>query len=133
MGDSISLKYYFFPYWSINFNAIPIKLPQGILQNFTSWKSYGEEKTIWWLRRCASMKTNEVILTLRKHGICPKEKKKTNDLEEKARVGGKTHVYKMSLQINGKVWLVKCMSLQLRLSICKNKGTTYSNPTSWTG
>lgn len=48
------------------------------------------------------MKTNEVILTLRKHGICPKEKKKTNDLEEKAQ-RGKTHVYKVSLQINGKV------------------------------
>lgn len=38
------------------------------------------------------MKTNEVILTLRKHGIRPKEKKKTNDLEEKARGGGK-HMY----------------------------------------
>ena len=48
------------------------------------------------------MKTNKVIFTLRKHGICPKEKKKTNDLEEKAR-GEKTHVYKVSLQNNGKV------------------------------
>lgn len=49
MTDSTSLRYHFFPYWSICFNAIPIKLPQSVLQNFTSWwKSCREDKGQEW-------------------------------------------------------------------------------------
>lgn len=67
------------------------------------------------------MKTNQVILTLRKCGICPKKEKIGQWNRKESSGGGESHVQKVSLQVSGKWWTIKCTLLQLSLSICKRK------------